>query len=107
MRELRWHHLAIEEMKRIVEYCHLTFGGRTAKEVRNRLRHDVRLLKTQSNLGYPEPELSLPELQIRSLVVGPTKIIYSVHQEYIYIHLLWSMRRSPESLKKEMDKRMG
>jgi negative regulator of genetic competence, sporulation and motility len=38
-------------------------------------------------------------LEYRSLVVDKvTKIIYTVHQEYVYVHLLWDVRRDEESL---------
>lgn len=102
MRKLLWHPSALEDMQQIVEYCRISFGSKIAKEVRNRLQHDIRLLKTQPNLGYADPAFSPAELEIRSLLTGPTKILYSIHDEYIYIHLLWNTRQSPEYLKRKL-----
>ena len=34
-----------------------------------------------------------------------TEIIYSVHSDYIYIHLLWNTSRNPEDLSKELNER--
>lgn len=102
MRKLLWYPSALEDMQQIVEYCRISFGSKIAKEVRNRLQHDIRLLKTQPHLGYVVPQFSLLELEIRSLLVNPTKILYSIHDEYIYIHLLWNTRQSSENLHRQL-----
>lgn len=102
MRKLRWHPSALEDMQQIIDYCRISFGSEIAKEVRQRLQHDIRLLKTQPNLGYINTEFSLLELEIRSLLVALTKILYSIHDKYIYIHLLWNTRQNPENLKRKL-----
>lgn len=102
MRKLRWHPSALEDMQQIIDYCRISFGSEIAKEVRQCLQHDIRLLKTQPNLGYINTEFSLLELEIRSLLVAPTKILYSIHDKYIYIHLLWNTRQNSENLKRKL-----
>ena len=68
--------------------------------MRNRIWHDVELLQSHPQLGRVESLLvGCTSLEYRSLVVDKvTKIIYTVHQEYVYIHLLWDVRRDEESI---------
>lgn len=99
-RMLRWHPKASTDLNRIVWYCSQKFGKSAARQVRNRIWHDVELLQSHPQLGRVEPLLvGCTSLEYRSLVVDKvTKIIYTVHQEYVYIHLLWDVRRDEESM---------
>lgn len=104
--KLIWHTLALEDFAHIIEYCHHSFGHITAQKVRDKYKADIHLLKTQPYLGFVEPLLSgQGTLEYRSLVVENTKVIYTIHTDYIYIHLLWNCRRQPASLSSEMSKR--
>jgi hypothetical protein len=68
--------------------------------VRNHIWHDAELLQSHPQLGQVEPLLAgCTSLEYRSLVVDKvTKIIYTVHLEYVYIHLLWDVRRDEDFL---------
>lgn len=94
-RKLRWHPKASADLNRIVRYCSQKFGKSAARQVRNHVWHDAELLQTHPQLGRVEPLLvGCTSLEYRSLVVDKvTKIIYTVHREYVYIHLLWDVRR--------------
>ena len=93
-RTLRWHPKASTDLNRIVWYCSQKFGKSTARQVRNHIWHDAELLQSHPQLGQVEPLLAgCTSLEYRSLVVDKvTKIIYTVHREYVYIHLLWDVR---------------
>ena len=53
----------------------------------------------------PNYILLIDQLTYRSLVSGHIKIIYTVHDKYLYIHMLWDCRRNPELLQSEMKER--
>jgi plasmid stabilization system protein ParE len=99
-RTLRWHPKASTDLNRIVWYCSQKFGKSTARQVRNHIWHDAELLQSYPQLGQVEPLLAgCTSLEYRSLVVDKvTKIIYTVHREYVYIHLLWDVRRDEDFL---------
>jgi len=107
MMKLIWHPLALQDMQEIMTYCRETFGRTTAGKVRNRLKHDAALLKTHPQLGHPEEELNdeSDPLVYRSLLSAPTKIVYSIHNDYIFIHLLWSTLRDPEAFRRALNGR--
>lgn len=94
-RLLRWHPKASGDLNRIVQHCSRKFGKSTARQTRNQIWRDAELLQTHLHLGRVEPLLvGCTELEYRSLVVDKvTKIVYTVHSEYVYIHLLWDVRR--------------
>lgn len=93
--KLKWNPHAIEDQRAIVAYCRKQFGPIVSIEVREKIRHSAKLLKSHPHLGRVEPLLvGCTSLEYRSLVVDKvTKIIYTVHREYVYIHLLWDVRR--------------
>ena len=93
---LKWHPLALADLSAIVEYCSTTFGRKTARNVRNKLIYTAELLCANSFIGSVEPLLKgCSQLEYRSLVADShTKIIYTIHEDYIYIHLLWDVRQS-------------
>ena len=99
-RTLRWHPKASTDLNRIVWYCSQKFGKSTARQVRNHIWHDAELLQSHPQLGQVEPLLAgCTSLEYRSLLVDKvTKIIYTVHREYVYIHLLWDVRRDEDFL---------
>ena len=103
---LIWHPLAMDDFKQIIEYCRLNFGKHISRKIRAKYKKDISLLKEQPYLGFEEPLLKeLNLLQYHSLIINNTKVIYTVHSDYIFIHVLWNCRRQPESLKSELRKR--
>lgn len=98
--KLKWNSAAIEDQRAIVAYCKKQFGAIVSIEVRERIRHSAKLLKSHPHLGRVDPMLvGCTSLEYRSLVVDKvTKIVYTVHAEYVYIHLLWDVRRDEEFL---------
>lgn len=104
MMKLVWHPLALNDMQSILTYCRKNFGRTTAVKVREKLRHDSALLMNHPQLGQLEDELndeSSPLPVYRSLLSGPNKIVYTVHSDYIFIHLLWNTRRNPNDFRRE------
>lgn len=104
--KLVWHPFALDDLAQIVKYCHHNFGIQIARRVRSKYQSDITLLKKHPSLGFVEPLLvNFGTLEYRSLIIESTKVIYTIHTNYIYIHLLWDCRRQPESLRSEVRKR--
>ena len=98
--KLKWHPLAIQDLTTIVDYCKASFGVSIALKVKWRITDSVKLLKHHPRLAPVEHQLdNCTSLQYRGLMVGSqTKVIYSVHADYVYIHLLWDVRQEEEKL---------
>lgn len=98
-RKIIWHPQAKEDLRQILVYCRDKFGVATAYKVRERVLNNVLSLSRNPNLGFVEEELSgISSLEYRSLIVKQTKVIYTVHESYIYIHLLWNTMKDPATL---------
>ena len=98
-RKLIWHPEAVSDLKSIVDYCREYFGKLVAGRVRSRILEGARLLISHPALGFVEPLLTDCPLQYRSLVIVPcTKVIYTVHEDYVFIHALWNTSRNPTDL---------
>lgn len=104
--KLVWSKSALQDFEDLVKYWRLEFGKDIAVKIRRKLKHDANLLKRHPLLGFVEPLLKdIKIVEHRALIVGNTKIIYTVHTDCIYIHMIWSCRKDPESLSIEMRKR--
>lgn len=98
-RKLLWHPEAVDDLDEILHYCNDSFGFETARKVRRQILSDVDLLISQPNIGQVEPLLTgHGKLDYHALLVSHTKVIYTVHPQYIYIHLLWDTRRDIQNL---------
>ena len=102
-----WHPFASNDFDQIIYYYRYAFVVKTAQKVRDTLHHDIyHLLCLHPFLGFCETCLSdVDQLSYRSLVSGHIKIIYTVHDKYIYIHMLWDCRRNPKQLQSEIKER--
>ncbi len=98
MKKLLWHPLALEDLESIVEYCKLSFGINIARKVHGQIILSAQLLKTQPYLGHRDEDLSNDKREYCSLSCRQTRIIYSVHKEYIFIRLLWNNRQDIDRL---------
>lgn len=105
--KLKWHPEASSDLTAITRYCHFSFGRKVARNVRTKILHDVELLRSYPYLAPIEHQLEhCTSLQYRGLVVSnQTKVIYSVHTDYIYIHLLWDVRQNEKVLVHTIRKR--
>ena len=63
------------------------------------------MASTRFERFWPNYILLIDQLTYRSLVSGHIKIIYTIHDKYLYIHMLWDCRRNPELLQSEMKER--
>ncbi len=99
-----WHPFASNDFDQIIYYYRDAFGVKTAQKVRDTLHHDIyHLLCLHPFLGFCLSDVD--QLSYRSLVSGHIKIIYTVHDKYIYIHMLWDCRRNPKQLQSEIKER--
>ena len=81
------------------ELQRLLFGWNTARKVRAQFESRLSILQLFPNMGRDEDLLKNKDgLKYRSLALPPTKIIYTIHSSYIYIHALWNTRRNPDDL---------
>lgn len=101
-----WHPAAKEDLREILTYCRDEFGSSTAKKVRERILSAIACLSQNPLLGFVEEELNgVTTLEYRSLIVKQTKVIHSVHENHIYIHLLWNTWRNPDRMSPLADSR--
>lgn len=104
---LYWHPSASEDLKEIILYCDVNFGRRVANRVKDGIIYNAEMLCSFPKMGMDETTFKgLTSLEYRSIVVNShTKIIYSIHNSYIYIHLLWNVRKSEAYIGYELAKR--
>lgn len=83
---IKWHAEAVNELLAILKYCEGEFGIRTAKQVRKRIFEHISRLGTFPDLGMREPLLENSTLLYRFVSIPPIKVIYTVHENYVFIH---------------------
>ncbi|MBP3641231.1 MAG: type II toxin-antitoxin system RelE/ParE family toxin [Parabacteroides sp.] len=95
--EVIWHRKAQEQFENAMDYCLKQFGRRAAKRIVDKIDKDVLLLSANPYMGAIEE--SLQKLaEFRYIVEGPAKLIYTVEDGYIFIHLYWDCRQDPGHL---------
>lgn len=100
---IKLHSEASGDLRNIIKYCRESFGANVAREVRAKIIKNTSLLMGNPYLGKVEPLLNgCNSLEYRSLLVSEhTKLIYTVHTDYVYVHLLWDVRQDERNLKKQ------
>lgn len=93
--EIRSSKLFKRQVADLVCYLKVTFGKRIAFRVKNEIEEKVFLLKLFPNMGTVESLLEEEPLVYRYLVIKHNKILYTVEENYVFIHLLWDCRRDP------------
>ncbi len=95
-----FHKSAIDDLILVYSYCRSKFGLSATKKLRSKIDKSISLLKTQPYIGQVEPLLlGCTSLEYRMIVILPyLKIIYSIHNEYIYIHVVWDVRQDENKL---------
>ena len=91
--EIRSSKLFKRQVADLVCYLKVTFGKRIAFRVKNEIEEKVFLLKLFPNMGTVESLLEEEPLVYRYLVIKHNKILYTVEENYVFIHLLWDCRR--------------
>lgn len=100
---VKLHSEASGDLRNIIKYCRESFGSNVARELRAKIIKNASLLMGNPYLGKVEPLLNgCNSLEYRSLLVSEhTKLIYTVHADYVYVHLLWDVRQDERNLKKQ------
>ena len=93
--EIRSSKLFKRQVADLVCYLKVTFGKRIAFRVKNEIEEKVFLLKLFPNMGTVESLLEEEPLVYRYLVIKHNKILYTVEENYVFIHLSWDCRRDP------------
>lgn len=93
--EIRSSKLFKRQVADLVCYLKVTFGKRIAFRVKNEIEEKVFLLKLFPNMRTVESLLEEEPLVYRYLVIKHNKILYTVEENYVFIHLLWDCRRDP------------
>ena len=93
--EIRSSKLFKRQVADLVCYLKVTFGKRIGFRVKNEIEEKVFLLKLFPNMGTVESLLEEEPLVYRYLVIKHNKILYTVEENYVFIHLLWDCRRDP------------
>lgn len=95
--EVIWHRKAREQFEEAMDYCSMQFGKRVAKRIVDKIDRDIMSLAANPYMGTIEE--SLQEISgFRYIVEGPAKLIYTVEDGYIFIHLYWDCRQNPGHL---------
>lgn len=100
--EVIWHQLALEQLEETLNYCLKQFGKKVAERVANKIDKDVMLLSQNPYMGAVEENLRGTSC-FRSIVEGPSKLIYTVENDFIFIHLLWDCRQDPTRIINYLD----
>ena len=85
--EIRSSKLFKRQVADLVCYLKVTFGKRIAFRVKNEIEEKVFLLKLFPNMGTVESLLEEEPLVYRYLVIKHNKILYTVEENYVFIHL--------------------
>lgn len=93
--EIRSSKLFKRQVADLVCYLKVTFGKRIVFRVKNEIEEKVFLLKLFPNMGTVESLLEEEPLVYRYLVIKHNKILYTVEENYVFIHLLWDCRQDP------------
>lgn len=96
--EIRSSKLFKRQVIDLVDYLKVAFGKRIAFRVKNEIEKKVFLLNLFPDMGTIEPLLEEEPLVYRYLVVKHNKILYTVEENYIFIHLMWDCRQDPDHL---------
>lgn len=100
--EVLWHEKAEKQVEDALNYCFEHYGRSVARNLANAIDRDVLLLSENPYLGKVEESLHR-SVCYRSLIEGPSKLIYTIEDGYIFIHLFWDCRRQPESINLYLD----
>lgn len=93
--EIRSSKLFKQQVADLLSYLKVTYGLSIASRVKDELEEKIFLLKSFPNMGTIELLLEEEPLTYRYLVVKHNKILYTVEDDYIFIHLLWDCRQDP------------
>lgn len=100
--EVIWHEKALKQVEDVLDYCQTQFGLKVAKRVANKIDRDVQLLSLNPYMGAVEESLRGTSCY-RYLVEGPSKLLYTIEDGYIFIHLFWDCRQNPSLMVDYLD----
>ena len=96
--EIRSSRLFKQQVADLLYYLKATYGRRVTLRVRDEIENKIFLLKSFPDMGTVELLLEKEPVNYRYLVIKHNKIIYTVEDNYIFIHLLWDCRQDPQHL---------
>lgn len=96
--EIRSSKLFKQQVIDLLSYLKVTYGLSIASRVKRELEEKIFLLKSFPYMGTIELLLEEEPLTYRYLIVKHNKILYTVEDDYIFIHLLWDCRQDPMRL---------
>lgn len=93
--EIRSSKLFKQQVADLLSYLKVTYGLPLACRVKDDIEEQIFLLKSFPAMGTIELLLEEEPLIYRYLVVKHNKILYTIEDNYIFIHLLWDCRQDP------------
>lgn len=101
-----WNERAVDDLYLILMYCLDEFGRASAQKVRKKILDDIKLLRSHPFAGSKVDVFDgITSLEYRSILVNQTKVIYSVHGNHIYIHVLWNTNKDDKMIGEELNRR--
>lgn len=106
--EIKFHPKSFEDIRLIYEWCEEYFGQRVAYKVATKIANSIERLSVAPLVGKEEPKFNKlgTGISYRSIKIKHSKVIYSVHDNYVYVHVVWDMRRNPNDMENEIRERI-
>lgn len=86
------------QLAEVYKFGKKQFGKKIADKYKLEIRDTIKLLKRNPEMGQEEYTLCNKNYTYRYLLVLPYKIIYSIREDTIRVHLLWHTSQSPEKM---------
>lgn len=95
---VRWSYKAQKQQDAAADYIFEEFGSIALREFYQKIDDIETELVSFPQIGKIEPLLSHKARSYRSIVLTKkNKLIYTIEENYIYIHAMWDTRREPKA----------
>lgn len=99
-----WTESALKSLKNIFNYYSANASVEVASRIKDSIIYATRQLSTHSRSGSIEFSLKDFDNQIRYIVKGNYKILYTLQKAAVYILLIFDTRQDPSKLYKNLAK---
>ena len=95
---IRWSYRAQKQQDAVADYIFKEFGTLALREFYQKIDKVETDLVEFPEIGKLEPLLAHRKKLYRSIMLTKmNKIIYTINNDYIYVHAVWDTRREPKS----------
>jgi plasmid stabilization system protein ParE len=95
---IRWSYRAQKQQDAVADYIFKEFGTLALREFYQKIDKVETDLVEFPEIGKLEPLLAHRKKLYRSIMLTKmNKLIYTINNDYIYVHAVWDTRREPKS----------